>query len=328
MAHYHLLTADIGATHSRFAVFKVFPGENLAGRLAFVNEHWLNTGDFSGFRQMLRAIGKFPDGSPFLPEQMPPAAAVIGVAGPVVGNSCKPPNIPWSLSGLEVEEELGLERAVLINDFVAQGHACLNDHAWLELDEIQAGAARPGSPVAVVGAGSGFGKALLLPGVPPRVLPSEGGHADFPFVGRDEFDFAGYVGAEGRPGRIVLDNIVSGEGLAHLYAYMTGRRLPQREVTQRLSDDPRILEWFARFYGRASRNFIVDTLAFGGLFVTGGMALYAPVLKHPAFLEEFRRADPFEDLFASIPVRHVRSRRAGLWGAAMYEVVEHFTDSA
>jgi len=59
-------------------------------------------------------------------------------------------------------------------------------------------------------------------------------------------------------------------------------------------------------------------MALGGLYVTGGVAARIPVLNHPAFLESFWDSKNMEGLLRDVPVFHIRSQRAGLWGAAAY----------
>ena len=153
------------------------------------------------------------------------------------------------------------------------------------------------------------------------VLPSEGGHADFPFASAEEYDFAAFVRAATGKQQLIGEAVVSGSGLGHLYAYITGTRLPDRETPEKAQDNPDVMRWFARFYGRVCRNFCLEALALRGLFITGGMALRLPVLEHPTFLEEFRNSDDFASLLGTVPIRHVRSHRAGLWGAALCAIV-------
>jgi glucokinase len=123
--------------------------------------------------------------------------------------------------------------------------------------------------------------------------------------------------------RIVVEMLVSGDGLRRLFAHHCGEDLPPDEACSRLNP-PRTaaehttLAWFARFYGRACRNFVLDTLALGGLYITGGMAVRIPVLEHPAFLESFQDSAGMDRLLRDVPVFHIRSQRAGLWGAAAY----------
>jgi glucokinase len=120
--------------------------------------------------------------------------------------------------------------------------------------------------------------------------------------------------------------LASGRGLCRLFAWHCGEELPPAEVCSRLNPPRTVAEhatlaWFARFYGRACRNYVLNTMALGGLYVTGGMAMRVPVLEHPAFLESFRDSDDMGVLLRDVPVFHIRSQQAGLWGAAAYGVM-------
>ncbi len=362
----HILAADIGATHSRFALFDLCPGDSPLP-LALLREQWYAGADFPDFSLLLKAVRRdFADR-----DELPvPRMAVIAPAGPVRDGECRMTNLPWVLREADIRTALQLERAFLINDFAAQGHACLLPGV-LELSAILPGRAVAGSPAAVAGAGTGFGKALVLPGreadlcpalsgapdalrpspattaapeegrtpeksraplpdpavrvYPPRerVLPSEGGNSEFPFSNREEYAFADFVRKETGLARLIGDTIVSGSGLAHLFAFHTGLRPHPHEATAKAADHPPVLEWFARFYGRICRNFVLDTLALGGLYITGGMALRLPVLEHPAFREEFHDSLAQRGLLEQVPVWHIRNRQAGLWGAAIYGMLRY-----
>ena len=336
-----ILAADIGATNCRFALFQVNRDDPERPLLGLLREKWLAGGDYSEFPQALRTLRAVPPdggGGPFLPDSaQPPAMAVLAPAGPVEGDTCRISNLPWVIRAQDVREGLGIADVRLINDFAAQAYACLLPEN-IDAAPVLPGKAAPGAPVAVAGAGTGFGQALILNDpLPPatreaptpreqtlrglmraRILPSEGGHCDFPFVGKEEEAFADFVRQSAGIDRIIGDTIVSGSGLAHIFAFFTGERLPPREATARLPAHPQVLEWYTRFYGRACRNYVLATLALGGLYITGGMALRAPVLAHPAFAEEFHRSAAQARLLRNIPVFHVRKPEAGLWGAALY----------
>ena len=317
-----LLAADIGGTNSRFALFALKDVSAALPDLELVREQWLPTARYGTFAELARAL-RLPDGSPFVPPGTPLAS--LGIAGPVRDGSCTPPNIAWSIHADEAAAALGIPSVLLLNDFVAQGYACLlaalNAHtrAALEIAELSAGTSSA-APFALVGAGSGCGKALVLPEA-RMVLPSEGGHGDFPFR-RDEEAFANLLREE-LGESVVVETLASGDGLRRLFAYHCGEELPPDEVCARLNPprtaaEQKTLSWFARFYGRVCRNFVLDTMALGGLYVTGGMAMRVPVLEHPAFLESFWDSKEMYRLLRALPVFHIRSQRAGLWGAAAY----------
>jgi len=320
-----LLAADIGGTNSRFALFAL---KDLSAALPYVElvrEQWLPTAQYGTFAELAYAL-RLPDGSPFAPPGTQQAS--LGIAGPVRDGSCKPPNISWSIHTDEAAAALDIPTVLLVNDCVAQGYACLlaarntQTHAALNITELHAGKINM-APFALVGAGSGCGKALVLPEA-RMVLPSEGGHGEFPFR-KDEEAFANLL-RDDLGGEIVVEMLASGDGLRRLFAYHCGEDLPPAEICARLNPprtaaEQKTLAWFARLYGRVCRNFVLDTMALGGLYVTGGMAMRVPVLEHPAFLDSFRDSKNMGGLLRDVPVFHIRSQRAGLGDAAAYGMI-------
>ena len=317
-----LLAADIGGTNSRFAIFALHDASAALPALELVREQWFSTARYGTFEELARDL-RLPDGSPFVPPET--RLASLGIAGPVRDGRCEPPNISWGVDTDEAAAALGIPAVLLVNDFVAQGYACLlaalntRTRAALDIAELHAGK-RNMAPFALVGAGSGCGKALVLPEA-RRVLPSEGGHGEFSFR-RDEEAFANRL-RDSLGEELVVEMLVSGDGLRRLFAYHCGEDVPPAEISSRLNPprtaaEHETLAWFARFYGRACRNYVLNVMAVGGLYVTGGMAMRIPVLEHPAFLESFRDSKDMGRLLRDMPVFHIRSQRAGLWGAAAY----------
>ncbi len=336
-----VLAADIGGTNSRFALYETNGLAHDSLQACLCAAH-LPTGDAASFPDLLRRVvvaepGLFTS----------PGLLVLAVAGPVQGGRrCTPPNIPWVVDlddpALRAPDMPPLPPVLLINDFVAQAYACLRP-AGLDVLDVLDGHPVPDAPTAVVGAGTGLGKCLLLPppadGMPPRALPSEGGHALFPFTDEREMAFAAFVRAHtGR--QVIGDLVVSGPGLRLLHAFHTGQWLEPAEVAARLmSGNPdagsgrvppqvlsQVLCWFARFYGRICRDYVLETLALGGLFISGGVAAATPALvTHPAFAEAFRHSDTHAELLGAVPVRLVRSPDAGLLGAALYGALNGMT---
>lgn len=330
MNPFSILAADIGGTFSRFALFSVaFPG-NGRPQLKLRREFWFSTGDFNSFEELLHKVKSLPAGDAVLEPGVTHAA--IAPPGAVAGMVCHPPNIPWSIDARSVTAELGIPNVCLLNDFVAQGYGCLYardiEENLLNMRLIQKGNPVPGAPLAIVGAGSGFGKALIFE-KDMRVAPSEGGHAAFPFVGRGEFALAGFMAELLRRDEIEIEEVLGGRGFAALFSFHCGEYLDPREAVQRVTGRERdapewrmasdlTLEWYARLYGRACKDYVLNTLARGGLIVTGGMASRVPVLDHPAFLENLRAGASQAELLRNLPVWHVQSQQAGLWGAAFY----------
>jgi glucokinase len=117
---------------------------------------------------------------------------------------------------------------------------------------------------------------------------------------------------------ITGNTVVSGQGLSYLHQFLTGRKIEPSAVVQEFRNYPETLQWASRFYARACRNYVLETLAMAGLYITGGVAAKTPELvTHPAFEKEFRSSDTLAALLANIPVYLIRDENSGLWGGAM-----------
>ena len=312
---YRILAADIGGTSSRFGFFELEQG---AHEPRLQNIVRLSTAQASSFTDLLQRL--FAE-----PRHFSPAAcdlAIFAVAGPVQGHLCRPPNIKWVVDLHEITT-LGFKRGSLMNDFAAQAFAC-RSRALRESLALQRGRAdlqAHGATVAVIGAGTGLGHcALVADGVGDFLaVPSEAGHAAFPFVGEEECAYGEYVRRTLHLDYCHGDAIVTGGGLSRLHAHLTGESLSPAEVAARLPQSPRTVEWFARFYGRAARNYALNVLAQGGVYITGGVAAKNPVLvQHPAFLHEFCRSPAHAALLSGLPVLLNTNQDAGVHGAALF----------
>jgi glucokinase len=74
----------------------------------------------------------------------------------------------------------------------------------------------------------------------------------------------------------------------------------------------------ARFYGRVCRNFALQILAFGGVYIAGGVAAKIPnLVTHQEFTIEFRRSKTMSHVLKKIPLMLNSNQESGLWGAAV-----------
>ena len=102
-------------------------------------------------------------------------------------------------------------------------------------------------------------------------------------------------------------------------ACLTGEVLTPAALAPRLGNFPRTVEWFARFYARACRNYALAVLALGGVYVCGGVAAKNPrLVEHPAFLEEFRLSPSHAELLSGLPVMLNTNEDSGVFGAAIF----------
>jgi len=312
---FRILAADIGGTNSRFGFFELAPGAEEPRLQSIVR---FATAESASFPALLARL--FASPQHFAPSGCD--LAVFAVAGPVQGHLCRPPNISWNIDLREIAE-LGLQRGALLNDFAAQAFAC-RSRAGREAQVLQQGRAAHalhGGTMAVLGAGTGLGHcALVVDSAGDYIaVPSEAGHAAFPFVGEEECAYGDYVRRTAHLDYCHGDAIVTGSGLARLHAFLTGESLSPAEVAARLPRSPRTVEWFARFYGRAARNYALNVLSLGGVYLAGGVAAKNPVLvEHPAFLSEFRRSPAHDELLSGLPVLLNKNQDSGVLGAALY----------
>jgi len=308
-----ILAADIGGTNSRFAHFK----SDKHGALTLLATQWLPTAGADSFAHLLAQLRL----SDFTLPTTEADLAVIAVAGPVErGAYCSPPYIAWDIDLKDAMVENALGRAVLLNDFVAQAYACrspLGKSARI----ILAGESVSGGTIGILGAGTALGKATLvpLPGHGFLALPSEGGHAYFPFLSPREFAFQKFYQEKSGQNHITGNLVVSGRGLRYLHWFLSGEELEPAEVTARFTPRSATLAWAAKFYGRLCRDYALEVLARGGLYIAGGVAARHPeILSHANFRSEYLDSPTMGHLLAKIPVFLIDNQDSGLWGAAFY----------
>jgi glucokinase len=306
------LAADLGGTHCRFARFSL----DADGWLAMQASVRLRTAGLESTAGLLAALETAELG-------LTPAtvdAAVFAVPGAVLGRRIRFANIDWALDQDRLADGLPLARVACINDFLAQALGC-GTVAVATAERIRPGKMDAGRIQAVMGAGTGLGHAALLPLPGGGVLPmaSERGQTAMPFGDPVEQAFARYLcRLTGEP-YARLDSVLSGSGLARLHAFLTGEHLAPAEIGAKLAMESRTTAYFARFYGRAARDFALTVLPAGGLYLCGGVAAKNPVLvRHPEFSREFLDSATYGDFLASVPVRLARNENIGLFGAARH----------
>lgn len=306
--------ADIGGTNCRFAVLAA-DGED---GLSLERVARFRTADMRNMGDLLAACDAA--GLPVREAD----ALVLAVAGPVADPlHARATNADLELDLEDASARHGLRRAMIINDFAAQAHACLTRPGRGARRVFPDGDVPPapeGAPRAVMGAGTGLGMASLVRDSAGRwlALPSEGGHAGFPLLGAAEAEFGEFVLRERGAPYVRAEDVLAGPGLSLLCRFLEGRDLAPAEVAAEfLGRDTELRRWYARFHGRACRDRILSTLCRGGLYVAGGIAAKNPdVLACEAFREGLLALSHCAELVRSTPIFLVSDEDAGLWGAA------------
>src|SRR5690606_30979877 len=187
-------------------------------------------------------------------------------------------------------------------------------------------AATADAPVLVLGPGTGLGAALYLPGEPPRVLPSEAGHAALAVGTARELDVLRHL--LGRWPHVDVARVLSGPGLVNTYEALCAldQVVPGRHAPAAVSDaarsgrDPRAVEALSIFCALLG-SFAGDlALAFGAgqVYLAGGIpARIAPFLQGSDFGARFCNKGVLAGHLARTPVWLVDHGRLGLQGAAL-----------
>jgi glucokinase len=217
-----LLAADVGATKTDLGLFVLKP-EKSRPQLLF--RECRASGDAA---RLYAQVAAFLAGCRVAAQEL--AVAVFGVAGPVDKGFVKATNLGLELETARLERELEGTPVVLLNDLYVTARALLVDAEELECVTLQEGCPDPEGVIGVMAPGTGLGQALIVPGSPFRIMPSEGGHCDFAPRSDLEVDLWRYL-AE-RYGRVSRERVLSGPGLAVICNWF------KRQVGEKPLDGP------------------------------------------------------------------------------------------
>lgn len=318
-----IVVADIGGTHARFALAEV-----AGGRVVSLGpETTLKTAEHASLQTAWEDFGR-QTGHPL------PRAAAIAIATTVRGDVLKLTNNPWIVRPALINEKLGVDRHVIINDFEAVGHAVAQagEEHFIHLTGPEEPLPAEGT-ISIIGPGTGLGVAHVWRGRGDyRVQPTEGGHIDFSPV--DAIEDAIMTSLRQRYRRVSAERVVSGPALPDIYATLAA--IEGRPV---LAMDDKSL-WSLAIEGKDSlAAAAVDrfcmalgtvagdiALAQGGsgVVIAGGLGLrIKDILLRSGFAERFRAKGRFEGLMASMPVKLITHPQPGLFGAAAAFAREH-----
>jgi glucokinase len=309
-----LLAGDIGGTKTLLRLNE----QRATGevKLLYEKEKGYPSAEFSHLNSIVEQFLK--EAAQFLHEAADsprPAAACFAIAGPVIDDRSKVTNLSWDLDARQMESELGIAKIHL-------------------QDRPQVSQA----PIAVLGAGTGLGEALLVwQQGNYEVLATEGGHKDF--APRTELEVGLLQFLRERHGRVSVERVVSGEGIYRIYEYLRASGFAptsadvEAELTQgngpavvsnhALANSDRLcvqaLDLFVAAYGAEAGNLALNCLPYGGLYLAGGVGgKILPKLQDGEFMENFLDKGRMRSLLENIPVSLIVNPKVGLLGAALY----------
>lgn len=268
--------------------------------------------------------------------EISPQRACFAIAGPVTNNTAQLTNLPWQLDAGQMQQVLQIPYIHLINDFAAVGYGVLVLNPQ-DLYVLQAAPVIPHQPVAVLGAGTGLGEAILVwQGQQYEVLPLEGGHTDFPARTDLEIGLLQYL--QKRHGRVSVERVVSGQGIAAIYQYLSASGMPVSALVKQemQSEDiaavvarhalahtdslcEQVLDMFVNAYGAEAGNLALKSLPYGGVYLAGGIGpKILPKLQDGTFIQNFLDKGRMRSLLAKMQVAQILNPKVGLIGAALY----------
>lgn len=306
-----ILVCDIGGTNSNLAIAALGTSVRIQHKIRE------STAKYDDFTRLL------DDYLERIPIKI--TGACLAIAGPVAGRRVEMTNTALVIDAEEIKTRLHLGKVLLINDFAAIGYAT-NRLDGEDAIVLNPGKPRDGALKAVVGAGTGLGKSLLVYQKDSRLYlpyPSEGGHTDIPLFGPEENALASTLPQP------TYEDFLSGRGLEFLYSTLQRASFPHappnllaKEISEARNLHPcarTTFELFVKFYARCARNFAIDLMAQGGVYLAGGIAASNPDVFLRSFMEEFVRhpLPKFEHLLRDIPVTLISNYDISLKGAAL-----------
>ncbi|MGK7958885.1 MAG: glucokinase [Crocosphaera sp.] len=326
-----LLAGDIGGTKTILRLVDT--------QLQTVKEKKYSSSDYSGLESIVNDFLETIDSRP--------VKACFAIAGAVLQGRGKITNLEWSeLDEVKLQETLNIKRVCLINDFIAIAYNIILDENK-DIYTLQKGEFNSLSPIAIIGAGTGLGKAFAIPiGKTYKAFPSEGGHSNY--ASRNELEDQLLVALRPKykletcqEGILSVDEegILSGPGIADILKFLAPQ-YPECSVEEILNQSDsskaiaeaatsktnplceKTMDIFIEAYGAIAGDFALNLLPFGGLYLAGGIAAKNVDLietRKELFLTAFNnKVRVNEKLLKRIPIHIVLNQLEGLMGAVRY----------
>lgn len=320
-----ILAADIGGTKTSLGLF-----EMNNDMLSLLHQATVPSKKGDSFEEIVSEfLAAYPD---------VPAILSIGVAGPVWKNQVQLTNLDWVLDGTRLQDHLGIEKVLLINDLeaTAYGLAGLSPEDIASVFDQQE--ISPGN-MAILAPGTGLGEAgLFWDGAFYRPFATEGGHSDF--APQTEFDLELHRYLQNEIEKPSWEHLVSGPGIYRIYRFLCdhkGHKEPAW-LTENFKNDNepaavishaamreldatcvKTMALFVRYMAREATSLVLKHKATGGLLLGGGIPprIY-PLLREALFRDQFVQNSEMTDLLEKIPIKVILNSKAALVGAAYY----------
>ena len=253
----------------------------------------------------------------------------IAAAGPRKGNVIQMTNRAWNVDADKVSKKSRIKKVSLINDFeaIAYGIDVIDKK---KLMQIKKGKAVKHGVRVLLGAGTGLGKSVLVYCQGYRSMASEGGHGDYVALGKEEKQLVEFIKKREKHDIIEWEDLLSGRGLVNIFLFMEKKyhKSKHRKLIAGVPDNicnykyrdkiaGKTFELFVKIYARCAKNFALDVLATGGVYIAGGIAAnHSSIFKKFGFEDEFVKSRKQESLLHDIPAFVIKDYNISLYGAA------------
>ena len=319
-----ILAGDVGGTKCNLAAYRVS-----AGKYQQVAKCRYESRQFSSFESIVtKFLSEIPSGTKDTVGETIEAAG-FGVAGPVIDNRVKATNLPWTVDGAALAVQLATPHIVLLNDLEATAYSL----ALLSPSEIailNRGVPAPKATQALIAAGTGLGESILFwNGDRYAVASTEGGHTDFAPRTEQEIELLRYM--KKRNEYISVELILSGRGFRTIHEFLdvsvrhdsfhgteddAAPEITHLALEKKCPVCVETVDLWTVMYGAEAGNLALKTLARGGVWIAGGIAVkIRKKMEDGAFFRAFCEKEKFSALLAQIPVQMVLNEDAPLLGA-------------
>ena len=256
------IVADVGGSNARFALNPAF-GELAELRSYRVRDHSTFYDALEVYLGETGAIGEC-------------SSVIIGVAGPIDGNSVDVTNSPWHIETERAEAMLGPgAKARLVNDLEAVALALphLRNEDLRSIGSAVRDPSRRKTMVAV-NVGTGFGGAAAIH-TPHGWIANPGEPGHMTLGARSEEELALLVGED------TVEDYLSGRGLPGFYTRLRrtlGESDPDEvacaDIFAQAAHDPaarQLVDIFSAILGRVAGDIVLAAAAWGGAYLCGSV---------------------------------------------------------
>lgn len=331
----YIMVGDIGGTNSNFGFFLLADDT-----FTLIFSLHVKSQLITDFSVLIKDIVSYVKGK-YQISVVKSGFAAAGIVSETLDYS-KPTNLNIVIDSKDILAKTGLKCSFVVNDFAVIGYGLelIKPH---DLVLVNKGIARPRANKGILGAGTGLGKCIMdWNKYAGRYIPvaSEGGHADFAVQNQLELDLVEHIQkTESFSCSVSWEGLLSGNGIERIYRFFCSRNHgipksvsfsekgphPDEIFNSRMQDDHawRTFELYTKIYARCAKNFALESLALGGIYIAGGIAAKnLPLFELDVFMDEFVNCGKHEEVLADIPIYVITDYNISLYGAAHYMKLE------